>query len=244
MHDPAPEPADGPSPQPRREPALNVPGPLLAIIALLVVIHAALTLGPFEWLHGALVHGAFIPARLVRPDGGWEAWTMWLSYAFLHGSWGHVLLNTLWMVVFGTPVIQRLGTARFLALCAAGAIGAVALHVALHWGDTRPLIGASGVVSALTGAAARFAFQPRARLRPQAVPRLTLPQTFANPTALSFIAVWMVANVLFGAGLATADGPSIAWEAHIGGFLVGLFAFGAFDQPSKRSVRAAGSIER
>ena len=214
---------------PAREPVLNVPGPLALMIGVLLAIHAALTLGPFAWLHAAIVHGAFIPARLTG-GGGWEAITMWLSYALLHGSWMHVALNAVWLAIFGTPVLRRIGLARFLALCAAGAVGAAALHALVHWGDARPVIGASGVVSALTGAAVRFAFQPVARLDPARAPRLSLPRTLANRAALPFIAVWMVANVLFGAGLMGPGGPSIAWEAHIGGFLVGLLAFSAFDR--------------
>ena len=228
---------------PAREPVLNVPGALLALIAVLLAIHAALEFGPFALLHAAIVHGAFIPARLAG-EGGWEAVTMWLSYALLHGSWGHVALNSVWLAIFGTPVLRRVGFRRFLALCAAGAVGAVALHAAVHWGDTRPVIGASGVVSALMGAAVRFAFQPVARLDPALAPRLTLAQTLTNRAALPFIALWMVANVLFGAGLLGPGGPSIAWEAHIGGFLVGLLAFAAFDHPRRLSERVAGSTER
>ena len=227
---------------PTREPVLNLPGPLVAIVAGLLAIHAALEFAPLGVLHAAIVHGAFIPARLAG-GGGWESVTMWLTYAFLHGSWGHVALNSVWLAVFGTPVLRRIGPARFAALCAAGAVGAVALHAAVHWGDTRPVIGASGVVSALMGAAVRFAFQPVARLDPARAPRLSLAATLTNRAALPFIAVWMVANVLFGAGLMGPGGPSIAWEAHIGGFLVGLLGFAAFDQRSD-STRVTGSTVR
>ena len=233
--------ADGSSPA--REPVLNLPRALVAIIAVLLATHAVIELSPFAVLHAAIVHGAFIPARLTG-DGGWEAVTMWLSYPFLHGSWGHVGLNAVWLAIFGTPVLRRVGVARFAALCAAGAIGAAALHAAAHWGDTRPMIGASGVVSALMGAAVRFAFQPAARLDPRLAPRLTLAGTLTSRAALPFIVVWMLANVLFGAGLMGPGGPSIAWEAHIGGFLVGLLGFAAFDQPRLVRERVAGSIDR
>lgn len=231
-----------PAHAPAREPILNVPGPLLAIAAVLLAIHASLEFGPFALLHGAIVYASFIPARLLG-EGGWEAVTMWLSYAFLHGSWGHVALNSVWLVIFGTPVLRRIGLARFAALCAAGAVGSVALHAAVHWGSPQPVIGASGVVSALMGAAVRFAFQPVARLDPALAPRMTLSDTLTNRASLPFIAVWMVANVLFGAGLVGADGPAIAWEAHVGGFLTGLLAFAAFDQRG-RSTPVLGSTER
>ena len=227
-----------------REPVLNVPAPLVAIVLVLLGIHLLMAFGPSPWTREVLVAGAFIPARLTLDGGGWAAWSMWVSYAFLHGGWAHLALNSLWLVIFGTPVLQRIGTMRFALLCLAGAIGAAGLHVVAHWGDVVPMIGASGVVSALTGAAARFAFAPGARRDPRRARRQALSQTFTNTTTLSFVAVWLVANVLFGAGMLDPNGPSIAWEAHIGGFLVGLLGFALFDQSGTRSVAPSEPTER
>ena len=45
---------------------------------------------------------------------------------------------------------------------------------------------------------------------------------------------WFLANFLFGAipvSLGVTD-ATVAWEAHIGGFLVGLLAFRWFDPPA------------
>ena len=41
--------------------------------------------------------------------GGAKPWTL-LTYAFLHGSWTHVLLNTVWLVAFGPPIARRFGS--------------------------------------------------------------------------------------------------------------------------------------
>ena len=216
----------------RREPALNVPMALVAVIGALVAIHAILVqAGPYQQYLAVTRYG-FIPARLTDPAWSWEVGIMWLSYAFLHGDWSHLGLNSLWLVVFGTPVLKRIGTRRFILLWIAGSIGAVGLHLALHWDDIRPVIGASGVVSAATGAAARFAFHgwPRS-LPPERAPRLKLAEVARSRPTMIFVAVWFVANILFGAGLIDpGQGASIAWEAHIGGFLVGLLGFSAFDR--------------
>ena len=42
--------------------------------------------------------------------------------------------------------------------------------------------------------------------------------------------------MLFGLGGVNVNGSggSIAWEAHIGGFLCGLFTFGFFDRSARR----------
>jgi membrane associated rhomboid family serine protease len=50
---------------------------------------------------------------------------------------------------------------------------------------------------------------------------------------LAFLVLWFIGNLLFGTGIVTIPGAeqSVAWEAHIGGFLAGLFGFALFDPP-------------
>jgi membrane associated rhomboid family serine protease len=48
---------------------------------------------------------------------------------------------------------------------------------------------------------------------------------------LAFLAIWFGVNIVFGVGSIAigAEGASVAWQAHIGGFVGGLLAFAAFD---------------
>jgi membrane associated rhomboid family serine protease len=48
---------------------------------------------------------------------------------------------------------------------------------------------------------------------------------------LIFIAVWFGVNLIFGLGAISLTGgeQAVAWQAHVGGFLAGLFLFGWFD---------------
>src|ERR1700735_4133870 len=61
-------------------------------------------------------------ARQIRElqvlGGGAKLWTV-LTYAFMHGSWTHVLLNSVWLVAFGPPIARRFGSTRFLLFMAA-----------------------------------------------------------------------------------------------------------------------------
>ena len=98
-------------------------------------------------------------------SGGAKPWTL-LTYAFLHGSWTHVLLNSVWLVAFGPPIARRFGSARFLLFMAVTAIFSALAHWASASMDFSPLIGASGSDSGLMGAATRFMFQPGAPLGP------------------------------------------------------------------------------
>ena len=106
-------------------------------------------------------------ARQIRElhvlSGGAKPWTV-LTYAFLHGSWTHVLLNSVWLIAFGPPIARRFGSARFLLFMAVTAIASALAHWAISSMDFSPLIGVSGADSGLMGAATRFMFQPGAPL--------------------------------------------------------------------------------
>ena len=180
--------------------------------------------------------------RLLLADGGVRLWTV-LSYGLLHGSWLHLASNAVWLAAFGSPVARRLGPSRFLNLMALSTIGGALLHWRSRALDVLPLVGASAGISGATAAAIRFVFAPGLRFGElgddevvRAVPAEPLGQLWRNSRALLFIAIWFATNILFGAGLVPIFGEetSIAWEAHIGGFLVGLLLFPLLDQGRQR----------
>ena len=85
-------------------------------------------------------------------------WTV-LTYAFLHGGWAHLALNSIWLVAFGTPVARRFGAGRFLVLLAVTAVWGAMAHWLCYPYSFLPVIGASAAISGLMGAAVRFMFQ-------------------------------------------------------------------------------------
>lgn len=177
-------------------------------------------------------------ARYVLSQTELPYWTV-LTYALLHGSWAHILLNGVWLAAFGTPVARRCGATRFLALGVASALGGAVAHLLSNPVSAMPVIGASAAVSGMMAAAARFVFSPApGRVRPDewqgqpAQPRLSLLGVVKNSRAALFLGVWFATNLLFGiiaSPLGITD-ASIAWEAHIGGFLVGLLIFPLVDR--------------
>lgn len=221
------------------EPVFNLPSVIVVLGAILVAVHAirVLLFRPSEtfWILFAF---AFIPARYSEISSQLPlplaAWWSPVTYAFLHGGWAHLAMNLFWMAAFGTPLARRVGTIRFLAISVIAALGGAAMHYVFHPGEMVPVIGASAVVSGYMGAASRFAFQNgRAGMITSRGPALTLVQSFTNRIFLTFLAVWLALNLLFGSGalpIAGADQP-IAWQAHIGGFLVGILVFSLFDRP-------------
>ena len=198
-----------------------------------------------ESLKGLGPEGELAPlqalAHYVLDDGEARPWTA-LTYAFLHGSWAHVLINSVWLAAFGTPIARRCGAGRFLALSAASAIGGAVLYAYMNPLQVLPMIGASGAVSGMMAAASWFMFAPAGWLpegRPTEAherPRETLAGMIVNRQVLIFLAIWFAANYLFAfvQPLGVTD-ASIAWEAHIGGFLTGLGLFPFIDPlPVKR----------
>ncbi|SCZ11184.1 rhomboid family intramembrane serine protease [Microvirga guangxiensis] len=170
-------------------------------------------------------------AQYILGDGEGRPWTA-LSYALLHGSWVHLLINSIWLAAFGTPIARRCGAWRFFLLSMLSAIGGAVLYVAINPMQVIPMIGASGAVSGLMAAAAWFMFAPatwhwEGRLtEPHERPRQAFAHIIRNRPFLVFLGVWFATNYLFAVvqPIGMAEG-NIAWEAHVGGFLVGLFIF-------------------
>lgn len=224
---------------PRREPALNVPGPLVIVILFMAALFLAqaYVLRPpvanwIDWMFG------FIPARYVHAmtlsDPAW-LWTP-VTYSFLHGSMEHLIFNCLWLACFATPVAMRIGTLRSVVFWITSAAASAAVFAAIHWGEVQLVIGASGVISAFMGAACRFAFPPRgSRLSRRPVhtyPMLSVGEVLASRPAVTFLLVWLAGNMLVAFGMPILGNASaaVAWEAHIGGLLFGFFAFPLFDR--------------
>jgi membrane associated rhomboid family serine protease len=178
-------------------------------------------------------------ARYLLAESGPHPWTF-LTYALLHEGWLHLGLNVVVLSALGTPVARRFGALRFTVLFVLGALAGALMHLAVHPTGVAPLIGASASVSACMGAAARFVFDPLAR-HGAAAPRLR--ESLRNRTVISFTLGWFIANAMsgFGANPSVLANASIAWEAHIGGFLLGFLAFGFFDRPQEIPEADSGS---
>lgn len=171
--------------------------------------------------------------------GGAKPWTL-VTYAFLHGAWSHVLLNTIWLIAFGPPVARRFGAGGFLVFMGVTAIAAALAHWAVAPMDFMPLIGASGADSGLMGAATRFMFQPGAPLGAytekhpdlETIPAGSLRSLVVESRPRVFLVIWFGTNLVFGAfarQLGLSDMP-VAWVAHLGGFVAGILVFPLFDR--------------
>jgi len=220
----------------RREPIFLMPPVVTVLVGVaiaIVVMRAFLSPGADEVF---VYTFGFVPARYDALDaaGAWPggagalAWTF-LTHAFLHEGWSHVLINAAMFAALSGPILARLGTGRFLAFLVFATVGGALGHLAVAWGSDAPMIGASGTVSGLLGALLRFIFSgPRGRTQ-------GIGESLREPRVRGAIAALVLMNVVlvfFGTGLVGGAGGGIAWGAHLGGFLAGFLGLSAFEPRS------------
>jgi len=233
-----------------RERIFNLPAVVVWCGGAIVLLHLARLLLSDDADFFLIYAMGFVPARYgelaVLLPGGVAArfWTP-LTYALLHADGVHLSVNMFWMAAFGSAVARRLGAMRFLMLSVAATLAGALAHFLAYPGDEGVMIGASGAVSGMTAAAARFAFMPggplgsgRGRSDAFHMPAPPLRAVFSNRNTLIFVGVWFAINIIFGVQGALLPGVegAIAWQAHIGGFVAGFLLFGFIDpvprQPS------------
>lgn len=225
----------------RGEPLFNLPAIVVALIALCVGIHLVRVglLTP-EQDYGLILRAAFFPARY---SGTYVtdifAFTSPLTASLLHGGWAHLLINMVWLAVFGSPLANRIGLVRFLLFWVLAALGADLLHFLSRPNDIVPMLGASGAISGMMGAAARFGFRiDRSAERPIfSGRRMSIVETLMSRQSVTFLGVWLLINVAAGVGFDFGGDGGIAWEAHIGGMLAGFLGISLLDRAVPRDYR-------
>lgn len=207
---------------PVREPMFNAPGISLALIAMLGIAYAAqvFLLTPDDVLALALSGQALA-------EGRW--WTL-VSHIFLHANLVHLLMNAGAALAFGPAVARHFGPGArsagifllFFLLC--GVIGGLG-YVGANPGGMDQVVGASGAISGLWGAAARLLGRWRG-----------LWGVWEGPVRAQILVV-VILNALIGLTGLAAGGLHIAWQAHIAGFVAGLLLVGPFTRLARPSYR-------
>lgn len=198
----------------RPEPIFNAPWPALLAAASILV--------PFVLLLRA--SDATVESLALVPRDFWAgAWTGPVTMMFVHGGWAHALMNSAFALAFGAPVARLLGVNGrgggifCLFYLLSGALSGVG-YAAIHPDGAQAVIGASGAVSALMGAAARI-MDYEGRVGP-----------ILGPRVISLGLGWLIVNLVMAVagGLLTMGTGAVAWEAHLVGFVVGVLLIGPF----------------
>jgi membrane associated rhomboid family serine protease len=140
-----------------------------------------------------------------------------LTSMFLHGGWMHLLGNMLFLWIYGDNVEDAMGHGRYLAFYLLCGIAAIFVQALSNPQSPYPIIGASGAISGVLGA--YLLLFPRARV----LTLVLLPFFFTTlrMPAMLLLLLWFAVQLI--SDLAVPDGgASVAFRAHIGGFLTGM----------------------
>jgi membrane associated rhomboid family serine protease len=158
--------------------------------------------------------GAACP--LVRPPYHKSPPLSVLFSMFLHAGWLHLLGNMLFLVVFGNNIEDRMRKLPFLIFYLACGYAAAYGYAAAFPNSTEPLIGASGAIAGVLGA--YLVLYPRARVWS------LVPFLFFIPLRIPawlVLGLWFVLQWAYSAGVMASGAGSVAYLAHVVGFLTG-----------------------
>ena len=137
-----------------------------------------------------------------------------VTYQFLHGGWGHIVGNLVFLFLLGFTVEKALGPGRFLlAYLVCGALSGVVFTV-FSLGSYIPLVGASGSISGLMGMYVAIYGLQKIRF----FYFLGVYFNYFRAPALAILPVWL-GKEIYDYWFAGATG--VAYMAHAGGLLAG-----------------------
>jgi membrane associated rhomboid family serine protease len=197
-------------------------------------------------LQSSVLHASFYPCTVNNSCNGPESWGVsWITSMFLHGSWDHILGNMLFLAVFGKNVEDAFGPIRYLVFYFAGGFVATMTQtlMTLAFGTVAeshvPNLGASGAIAAVLGA--YFVLYPNSTVRGLVI---------IFPVRLSawfFLGGWFLYQLIeanFGLFGAAANGGGVAFFAHVGGFVFGVFVAQALVRGGQVAAEGGGQSIR
>lgn len=206
----------------------------LIIFLNIVVFFGQLSLGPK--LKEVLYIYGIVPIRYSDPTlaiqfSRFEQWFPFISSMFLHGGLFHILGNMWFLYIFGDNIEDKLGHIRYLLFYLLCGVSAGLIHLFTNWGSKIPTIGASGAISGVMGA--YLLLYPYSRIL-TLIPIFFFIQFIEIP-AFVFLGYWFLIQ-LFSATLTPKNVGGIAFWAHVGGFVAGLFFVKLFDWAPKIGI--------
>jgi membrane associated rhomboid family serine protease len=177
------------------------------------------------------------PGLACLVDREWiNVWTP-ISSMFLHGGWGHVLGNLLFLWVFGSNIEDSMGRLRFTLFYLACGLAAAAAQVSVNPESPVPMVGASGAISGVMGG--YLVLYPRVRVH--LLVFLVIFVTVVAVPAWLLLVYWFLVQLLAGLPELSALRPDVSagvavW-AHLGGFVAGLLLIKVFVKPELTGIR-------
>lgn len=182
------------------------------LILITSAVELCLTAADLEWIGSpywrgtAYSYGAFYAQLLSSWTGNFSAQpiTMFVTYAFLHGGLLHLVVNMMALASFGPIIANQVGSLRFIFAYFFCSIGGVALYGILSTSDA-PVVGASGALFGLLGVWICWGYLDR--------------RHYGEGLREIYRAVFFL--ILYNVAFFVLLSGRLAWETHLGGFVVG-----------------------
>jgi membrane associated rhomboid family serine protease len=189
----------------------------LLIAANLLIFAYELSLGRF--LDPYIYSHAVIPNQFISVGLTADQIVRLTATMFFHGGWLHLLGNMLYLWIFGDNVEDRLGHFKYLIFYLLVGYIASFAHIFSYPQSDVPLIGASGAIAGVLGA--YLILFPRAKVL-TLIFLFIIIQVVPIP-AVIFLGFWFLLQLLSGTvSMADQGGQSVAFWAHVGGFVAGM----------------------
>jgi membrane associated rhomboid family serine protease len=149
-----------------------------------------------------------------------------ITSMFMHGGFGHLIGNMLYLWVFGDNLENRMGHKGYLAFYLLTGVLAALTHVFSVYitpgAELIPMIGASGAISGVLGG--NIILLPHRRIT------VLLGIWPLRVSALFALGMWIVFQFINGLGALGGQGDGVAYGAHIGGFIAGVILVKFFEK--------------
>ena len=157
-------------------------------------------------------------------DSPLPTWATIFSSMFIHGGALHFAGNMMFLWVFGDNVEDWLGHIKYLVFYFLAGVAATLSQWAIDPNSQTPLIGASGAISGVMGA--YMLLYPFNRINALIIFYFI---TVVRLPAVALLGLWFVWQLIQGVGsLAISDQVSVAFFAHVGGFVAGAVLAGGY----------------
>ena len=161
-----------------------------------------------------------------------------LSSMFMHGGWMHLIFNMWTLYIFGDNVEDAMGRRRYLTFYTVCGVAAAAGQILVDPSSSVPMVGASGAIAGVL--AAYMKLYPNARVLTAIF--IVIVFLIRELPAKLFIGIWFAIQLMSGLGALASVGSGmggVAFFAHIGGFIAGLWLVGSFVlRPARRLDRS------
>jgi len=186
------------------------------VTTLIVLLNLFVFVGELMGGDAFVAKWAAVPADIVAG----RHWISILTAMFMHGSWSHILGNMVFLWAFGPEVEDAMNPLRYSIFYLAGGLVAMLAQVVANPTSTVPNLGASGAIAAVMGAF--LVIYPRDQIRSLLVIFVFVRVTFIP--AILLIGVWFLIQLFSVGSVATTQTGGVAYMAHVGGFIFGVFA--------------------